>query len=96
MWLFSLSYKGSYSSQLESFQNLKNLIESKLEQIRSEQKSLLEKTQSYQISSESISLDDGKDDEVHSALTEIILEGLRSFNPKILERKEAGYVSAWY
>lgn len=85
--------QASYSSQLESFQNLKKLIESKLEYLRSEQKSLLEITKSNQISSDSLSLDDGKEDELHSAITEIILEGLRSFNPKILERKEAGYVS---
>lgn len=84
----------SYSNQLASFPNLKNLIESKLEKIHSEQKLFLEKTKLNKISSDPLSLNDGTDDELHSALTEIILEGLRSLNPKILERKDAGFVSA--
>lgn len=82
----------SYANQLEHFTNLKKLIESKLEQINLEQSSLLEKIKTHQIFSDSVSLEDGKDDELHSALTEIILEGLRHMTPKILERKEAGYV----
>ena len=82
----------SYSSQLESFTNLKNLIESKLKQIQSEQKLLLEKTKSYKVPSNSLLIDDGKYDELQSVLTEIILEGLRNSNPKILERKDTGYV----
>ena len=86
--------EASYSSQLETFQNLKKLVESKLEQLRLEQKSFLEKSQSHKITSDSLLVYDGKDDELLSALTEIILEGLCNFNPKILERKEAEYVSA--
>ena len=86
--------QASYENQLENFTNLKNLIESKIEQIRSEQKSLLQKATLNQISSDSLLLDDGHEDELHSVLTEIILEGLRWNKPKILERKEAGYVSA--
>ena len=86
--------QASYENQLENFKNLKNLIESKIEQIRSEQKSLLQKATLYQISSDSLLLDGGHEDELHSVLTEIILEGLRWNKPKILERKEAGYVSA--
>lgn len=85
--------QASYKNQLENFKNLKNLIESKIEQIRSEQKSFLQKATLNQISSDSLLLDDGHEDELHSVLTEIILEGLRWNKPKILERKEAGYVS---
>ena len=86
--------QASYENQLENFKNLKNLIESKIEQIRSEQKSFLQKATLNQISSDSLLLDGGHEDELHSVLTEIILEGLRWNKPKILERKEAGYVSA--
>jgi len=86
--------QASYSSQLENFIHLKNLIESKLEQIQSEQKSLLEKTKSYKVPSDSLLIDDGKDNELRSVLTEIILEGLRNSTPKILERKDTGYVPA--
>ncbi len=84
----------SYSNQLETFQNLKKLVESKIDQVRSDQNSLLEQTKSHKVEFDSISIEDGKDDELHSALTELILEGLRWVNPKILERKEAGYVPA--
>lgn len=84
----------SYENQLKNFKNLKNLIESKIKKLRSEQQSFMEKTKSYRISSNSLYLDDKNDDELCSALTEIILEGLRWFKPKILERKNAGYVSA--
>ena len=84
----------SYENQLNNFQNLKNLIESKLEQIRSEQKSLIEQTAVYKIDSDSLSLKEGMDDELRAVLTEIILEGLCWIKPKILAKKEAGYVQA--
>lgn len=84
----------SYENQLKNFQNLKNLIESKLEQIRSEQKSLIEQTTLYKIDSDSLSLKEGMDDELRAVLTEIILEGLCWIKPKILAKKEAGYVQA--
>jgi magnesium chelatase subunit I len=84
----------SYENQLKNFQNLKNLIESKLEQMRSEQKSLIEQTALYKIDSDSLSLKEGMDDELRAVLTEIILEGLCWIKPKILAKKEAGYVQA--
>ena len=84
----------SYENQLKNFQNLKNLIESKLEQICSEQKSLIDKTTLYKINSDSLSLKAGMDDELRTVLTEIILEGLCWIKPKILAKKEAGYVQA--
>jgi len=84
----------SYENQLKNFQNLKSLIESKLEQIHSEQKSLIDKTTLYKINSDSLSLKTGMDDELRTVLTEIILEGLCWIKPKILAKKEAGYVQA--
>ena len=84
----------SYKNQLKNFQNLNNLIESKLEQIRSEQKLLIGQTALYKINSDSLSLKDGMEDELRTVLTEIILEGLCWIKPKILARKEAGYVQA--
>jgi len=84
----------SYENQLKNFQNLKNLIESKLEQIRSEQKSLIDQTALYKIDSDALLLKEGMDDELRTVLTEIILEGLCWIKPKILARKEAGYVQA--
>lgn len=84
----------SYENQLENFKNLKQLVELKVEQIHSEQKSLIEKTRPYHIDSSSLIIDETGESELHSVLTEVILEGLRWINPKILERKEVGYVSA--
>ena len=83
----------SYENQLQSFKSLKNLIESKVEQIRSEQKSLIEKTTQYQIDTSSLIFNHIQEDEIRSSLTEIILEGLRWIKLKILERKEERYVS---
>jgi len=84
----------SYENQLKNFQNLKNLIESKLEQIHSEQKSLIDDTALYKIDSDSLLLKEGMEDELRTILTEIILEGLCWIKPKILSKKEAGYVQA--
>ena len=84
----------SYNKQLENFKNLHKLIEKKLEQIKSNQTDLQQKTASYKINSERLTLEGNKDDELYSALTEIVLEGLCWVTPKILDKKEAGYVSA--
>ena len=84
----------SYENQLKNFQNLANLIESKVDQLLSEQKSLVEKSDLNQINSSSLKINEEDKAELKALLTEIILEGLRHTSPKILERKEAGYVSA--
>ncbi len=84
----------SYKSQLEKFKNLKELIESKLSQIKSDQSSFQEKTKSFNINSKMLTVDEDNESELLSALTEIILEGLCWTQPKILDKKEAGYVSA--
>jgi len=84
----------SYKSQLKKFKNLNELIESKLSQIKSDQSSFQEKTKSFNINSEMLAVDEDNESELLSALTEIILEGLCWTQPKILDKKEAGYVSA--
>ncbi len=84
----------SYKSQLEKFKNLNELIESKLSQIKSDQSSFQEKTKSFNINSKMLAVDEDNESELLSALTEIILEGLCWTQPKILDKKEAGYVSA--
>lgn len=84
----------SYNTQIEKFKNLKKLVESKIDQNRSDQKDLQQKTISYQINAESLVFNDQAQDELRAALTEIILEGLCWVKPKILDKKEVGYVSA--
>ena len=83
----------SYSSQLETFSNLKNLVESKFEVMNTFQNNLKQQAELYHVNSNNIELDDSSD-ELRSALVEIILEGLCWTSPKVLDKNEAGYVSA--
>ena len=84
----------SYSNQLENFSNLKNLIESKLDIIQSSQNTLKKQVDNFKINSKNVELTDLQENELRSTLLEIILEGLCWTNPKILDKNEAGYVSA--
>lgn len=83
----------SYGEQLEKFSNLKNLVESKLEIMRSSQNVLKEQAMQHNINPQNIELTEPHD-ELRSALLEVILEGLCWTSPKILDKSEAGYVSA--
>ncbi len=83
----------SYSNQLEKFSNLKNLVESKIETIKSSQNILKQKVEHYKIDTQNVELLEKLEDELRSALVEIILEGLCWTTPKILDKNEAGYVS---
>ena len=84
----------SYSNQLEKFSNLKNLVESKIETIKSSQNILKQQVEHYKINTQNVELLEKLEDELRSALVEIILEGLCWTTPKILDKNEAGYVSA--
>ncbi len=84
----------SYSNQLEKFSNLKNLVESKIETIKSSQDILKQQVEHYKINTQNVELLEKLEDELRSALVEIILEGLCWTTPKILDKNEAGYVSA--
>ena len=80
----------SYENQVNGFPSLKNLIESKLEALESEQANLGKQTADLNIDT-SITSDDETTGEIKSILTEIILEALCWTSPKILDKKEAGY-----
>ncbi|MBM3910455.1 MAG: hypothetical protein FJ356_02260 [Thaumarchaeota archaeon] len=84
--------KASYNSQLENFKNLKKLVETKLEHMRQKQGEFEKAAKPHNIGVESLSIQD--ENELRCALTEIILEGLCWTTPKILDKKEAGYVAA--
>lgn len=84
--------KASYSTQLENFKSLKKLIEEKVDQTLQKQKELKKRTELYKIHSKSLdAIDEG---ELRSTLTEMFLEGLCWTKPKVLDKKEAGYVAA--
>ena len=84
--------KVSYNSQLENFKNLKKLVEVNLEHMRQKQGEFEKVAKPHNISTESLGIQD--ENELRCALTEIILEGLCWTTPKILDKKEAGYVAA--
>ena len=84
--------KASYQSQLEGFKNLKKLVERKLEHIRQKQDEFEKIAKPHNINVESLGIQD--ENELRCALAEIILEGLCWTTPKVLDKKEAGYVAA--
>ncbi len=84
----------SYLNQLGKFPNLKKLVQTKLEEINSQQNELKKAISTLKINSEPIEWNQSSELEVHSALTEFLLEGLCWLTPKILDKKETGYVSA--
>jgi len=84
--------KASYSSQLENFKTLKKLVETKLEHMRQKQGEFEKTAKPHNINIEFLNIQD--ENELRSALTEIILEGLCWTTPKILDKKESKYVVA--
>lgn len=79
----------SYSNQLLDFANLAKLVQEKSEQITQEQSSLA-KT----IPNQNLMTDQNTDNELRSAVLEIVLDGLHHTTPKILDKKDTGYVAA--
>lgn len=84
--------QASYKNQLQHFGTLSSLVDSKLAQVRDEQKNLEQKLAAAHITSRNIALDDT--DEIKSAILEVILDGLCFTTPKIIDKKESGYAVA--
>ena len=88
------SMQTSYENQLKNFETIQNIVVRICEKILFEQKEFEEKTQQYNIKSESIPFSERAQSELRAAVTEIVLEGLCWVEPKVLDKKEVGYVSA--
>jgi magnesium chelatase subunit I len=86
--------QASYKNQLQGFAKLAALVDSKLGQARQEQVTLEQKLASEKIPGKSIQPNDSTSDELRSAFLEVILDGLCHVTPKIIDKKEAGYVQA--
>ncbi len=86
--------QASYKNQLQGFADLAGLVDSKLVQAKEEQANLEQKLASEKIASKNIQPSDRASDELRSAFLEIILDGLYHVTPKIIDKKEAGYVAA--
>ena len=59
-----------------------------------EQQEFQKKTLIYKIKSELLSLSENAQNELRATIVEIILEGLCWIEPKVLDKKEIGYVAA--
>lgn len=84
----------SYENQLQSFETLRNLIGQIYDKVSLEQQEFEKKTLTYNIKSEFITLSEIAQNELRAAIIEIMLEGLCWVEPKILNKKEIGYVAA--
>ncbi len=84
----------SYENQLQSFETLRNLIGEIYNKISLEQQEFEKKILTYNIKSKFLSLSENAQNELRAAIIEIILEGLCWVEPKILNKKEIGYVAA--
>ncbi len=84
----------SYETQLQSFETLHNLIGLIYDKVSLEQQEFKVKTLTYNIKSELLSLSEKAQNELRAAIIEIILEGLCWTEPKVLNKKEIGYVAA--
>jgi magnesium chelatase subunit I len=83
----------SYENQLQNFETLRILIGQIYDKISFEQQEFQKKTLVYKIKSEPLSLLENVQNELRAAIVEIILEGLCWIEPKILDKKEIGYVA---
>ena len=84
----------SYENQLQSFETLRNLIDQIYYKVSLEQQEFQKKTLIYKIKSELLSLSENAQNELRATIVEIILEGLCWIEPKVLDKKEIGYVAA--
>ncbi|MFN3653830.1 MAG: sigma 54-interacting transcriptional regulator [Candidatus Nitrosotenuis sp.] len=84
----------SYKNQLHRFANLAALVNSKIEKARQDQAEFEKKLQSHKIQSKNLQLSDNTAEELKAAFLEVVLDGLCFVTPKIIDKKEAGYVAA--
>jgi len=88
------SMQMSYENQLQSFETLQKLIGSIYDKVSIEQQEFEKKALTHNIKSEFLAISENAQNELKAAVIEIILEGLCWVEPKILDKKEIGYVAA--
>jgi len=84
----------SYENQLQSFETLQKIIGPIYDKVSIEQQEFEKKTITHNIESEFLAISEKAQNELRAAIIEIILEGLCWVEPKILDKKEIGYVAA--
>src|SRR5215472_2764271 len=80
-----------YESQLELFPELKQVVDGTIFVVETEQNKFVEMANNFGIRTEAIRVREDKNGEFTAAVTEVILEGLRSAQPPLLDRKEDSY-----
>lgn len=89
----SNSTQTSYDNQLKDFNSLSSLVNETAQKAISEQDEFIKAAQKYNIPSDSIIISEKTQSELRAATTELVLEGLFWMEPKILDKKEGGYVA---
>ena len=92
--LGSNSMATSYERQLENFRSLAALADTIYQKILSEQIEFVNQAKMYDIPSESLEVSETITKELKAATLELVLDGLCSVDPKILDKKEGAYVAA--
>ncbi|MDE1815207.1 MAG: AAA family ATPase [Thaumarchaeota archaeon] len=92
--LGSNSMESSYENQLKNFKSLSDLVDKIYQKVLSEQTEFVNQAKKHGISSESLEFSDNNRHELRAATLELILEGLCSVEPKVLDKKEGSYVAA--
>ncbi|MGH9934579.1 MAG: AAA family ATPase [Nitrososphaerales archaeon] len=91
--LGSNSGSTDYANQLEKFPTLKQVVSDVLEMVRKDQGAFAESIKKYNIDNAIIAMKDNMNGEFTASVAEIVLEGLRSLKPPVVDKKEKGYVS---
>ncbi len=86
--------QASYGGQIARFPRLAALVESRLDAVSDAQDALRQRAASLGMDTQVIGLSENDRDELRSTVLEMALEGLRWTDPKILDRRDGGYVSA--
>ncbi len=92
--LGSNSMETSYARQLQNFKSLADLVDKIYQNVLSEQNEFVNQANKHNITSESLELSELAIQELRAAILELVLDGLCSMNPKILDKKEGTYVAA--
>ena len=87
------SMQSTYENQLKTFSTIQNLVDNIYKQLSSEQTEFEKKAQLHNIKSESLLASEKVQNELRAVATEIALEGLCWVEPKVLDKKETGYVA---
>lgn len=87
------SMQFTYENQLKTFRTIQNLVDTIYEQLSSEQTEFEKMAQLHNIKSESLLASEKVQSELRAVATEIALEGLCWVEPKVLDKKETGYVT---